>query len=415
MKILFAADVSIERVIGGAERVLYEQTTRLAIKGHSVYLITRLLPEHQQAQETMSGVHEVRCKFDARNPAGLVNLTWPEVRRQFVLLHDSIQFDCINVHQSLTAYGLMSSAVQRGLPRLYTCLSFSFEEYFSRNQSGGPVGRVFSPLNAMGRRLIEQRVLNRCDHIATLSRYTQERLKQEYRVRPDRVRVIPAGVDLVKFHPASDKTKIQVELGTPPDRFVLLTVRNLVPRMGLDRLLLAMQTVVEKIPHALLIIGGGGQPKDQLSALVERLALTKHVRMAGFIPEGALARYYQMADLFVLPSRDLEGFGMVTLEALACGLPVLGTPVGGTREILPGWMHAFFLAMAGRKPWRRASSIAIGASMMARRLEFPELSGFVETHYSWDAMLLPWNRSSSVPGSLHWRPRVTLRTDEARR
>jgi glycosyltransferase involved in cell wall biosynthesis len=388
LKILFAADVSIERVIGGAERVLSEQTTRLAQKGHIVYLITRQLPEHQQAQETINGVHEVRCKFDASNPAGLVNMTWPEARRQFVLLHELIQFDCINVHQSLTAYGLMSSAVQRKLPRIYTCLSFSFEEYLSRNQSGGPVGRVFRRLNAMGRRLIEQRVLNRCDHIATLSRYTQERLEQEYRVRPDRVRVIPAGVDLAKFHPASDKTKIRVELGTPPNRFILLTVRNLVPRMGLDRLLLAMQTVVEKIPHALLIIGGRGPLKDQLSALVERLALTKHVRMAGFIPEDQLPRYYQMADLFVLPTQELEGFGMVTLEALASGLPVLGTPVGGTNEILRGLDRRLLLSDSTPQTmaqgiinfYQQIQKASDGSAIMARRCR-----QFAETHYSWDA------------------------------
>ena len=388
MRILFVADVSIDRVIGGAERVLFEQTTRLAKNGHSVYLITRLLPEHQQAQETISGVHEVRCKFDARNPAGLVNLTWPEVRRQFVLLHDSMKFDCINVHQSLTAYGLMSSALQRGLPKVYTCLSFSFEEYLSRNRSVGSAGKVFRRLNAMGRKLIEQRVLRRCDQIATLSRYTQERLEQEYRIHPDRVRVIPAGVDFVKFHPVSDKTKIRVKLGTPPDRFILLTVRNLVPRMGLDRLLLAMQTVVEKIPHALLIIGGRGPLKDQLNALVERLALTKHVHMAGFIPEDQLPRYYQMADLFVLPTQELEGFGMVTLEALASGLPVLGTPVGGTNEILPGLDRR--LVLSDSNPQTMAQGIidyhqqiqkaSDRSSLLARRCR-----QFAETHYSWDA------------------------------
>jgi glycosyltransferase involved in cell wall biosynthesis len=388
MRILFVADVSIERVIGGAERVLSEQTTRLAKKGHIVYLITRLLPEHQQAQETINGVHEVRCKFDACNPAGLVNLTWPEARRQFFLLHDSIQFDCVNVHQSLTAYGLMSSAVQRGLPRIYTCHSFSFEEYLSRNQSAGPAGRVFRRLNAMGRRLIEQRVLNRCDPIVTLSRYTQERLDQEYRVRPDRVRVIPAGVDLVRFHPVTDKAKIRAEFCTPPDRFILLTVRNLVPRMGLDRLLLAMQTVVEKIPHALLIIGGRGPLKDHLSAHVERLALTKHVHMAGFIPEDQLPRYYQMADLFVLPTQELEGFGMVTLEALASGLPVLGTPVGGTNEILPGLDRR--LLLSDSNPQTMAQGIidyhqqiqkaSDGASILARRCR-----QYAETRYSWDA------------------------------
>jgi glycosyltransferase involved in cell wall biosynthesis len=388
MKILFVADVSIERVIGGAERVLSEQTTRLARKGHSVYLITRLLPEHRKAQEIINGVHEVRCRFDARNPAGLVNMTWPEARRQFLSLHDSIRFDCINVHQSLTAYGLISSAVQRGIPRIYTCLSFSFEEYLSRNQGAGPAGRVLRRLNAMGRRLIEQRVLSRCEHIATLSRYTQERLEQEYRVRPDRVRVIPAGVDLAKFHPGSDKTKIRLELGAPSDRFILLTVRNLVPRMGLDRLLLAMQTVVEKIPQALLIIGGRGPLKDQLSALVERLALTQHVRMAGFIPEDRLPRYYQMADLFVLPTQELEGFGMVTLEALASGLPVLGTPVGGTNEILPGLDPRLLLSDSNPQTmaqgiidyYQQVQKTSGGSSILARRCR-----QFAETHYSWDA------------------------------
>jgi glycosyltransferase involved in cell wall biosynthesis len=158
--------------------------------------------------------------------------------------------------------------------------------------------------------------------------------------------------------------------------------------MGLDRLLLAMQTVVEKIPHALLIIGGRGPLKDQLSALVERLALTKHVRMAGFIPEDQLPRYYQMADLFVLPTQELEGFGMVTLEALASGLPVLGTPVGGTNEILPGLDRR--LVLSDSNPQTMAQGIidyhqqiqkaSDGSATMASRCR-----QFAETHYSWDA------------------------------
>lgn len=304
----------------------------------------------------------------------------------------------------------MSSAGQRGLPRIYTCHSFSFEEYLSRNRSVGLAGRVFRRLNALGRRLIEQRVLNRCEHITTLSRYTQERLEQEYRVHPDRVRVIPAGVDLAKFHPASDKTKIRFELGAPPDRFILLTVRNLVPRMGLDRLLLAMQKVVEKIPHALLIIGGRGPLKDQLSALVERLALTQHVHMAGFIPEDQLPRYYQMADLFVLPTQELEGFGMVTLEALASGLPVVGTPVGGTNEILPGLDRRLLLSDSNPQTmaqgimdyYQQIQKASDGSAILARRCR-----QFAETHYCWDthvasleALFSACTARASRPGSV---------------
>ena len=107
------------------------------------------------------------------------------------------------------------------------------------------------------------------------------------------------------------------------------------PRMGLDRLVAAMPAVVARCPDALLLIGGQGPERERLGQHDRvDLRMENHVRLVGFIPDDALASYYQAADLFVLPTVALEGFGLVTVEALACGTPVVGTPVGATPEIL---------------------------------------------------------------------------------
>lgn len=387
MNAVFVTDVSIEKIIGGAERVLFEQSTRLAAKGHSVCLITRRLPGHRAERETVQGVEEIRCTFDPRGGLRSTIETWRLAREHLLRLHARRQIDCLNIHQPLTAFGLISQAAALGIPRVYTCHSLSAEEYLTRVTACSAFERLLRRAHAMARNWIEARVLRHCNRIVVLSRYTQEKLRRVHGIPTDRVEIVPGGVDLVRFHPATDKAEIRNRCGIPSTRFVLLTIRNLVSRMGLDHLVSAMQNVVRRVPQALLVIGGEGPLRDELQAQIGGLGLEGHVRMIGFIPEEALPGYYQMADLFVLPSRALEGFGMVTLEALACGLPVLGTSVGGTREILAGWDTNFLLNDA------RPETLAQGIIECHRRLDAvgaraAELSGrcreFAERRYSWD-------------------------------
>jgi glycosyltransferase involved in cell wall biosynthesis len=206
-------------------------------------------------------------------------------------------------------------------------------------------------------------------------------------IAADRVDIVPGGVDLNRFCPAVDKAALRNELGIPQDRFVVLTVRNLVPRMGVDRLVQAMQAVSAEIPQALLVIGGHGPLRAELLTIGNRLGLQDHVRMVGFVPEEVLARYYQMADLFVLPSLDLEGFGMVTLEAMACGLPVIGTPVGGTTEILSGFNRRYLLRGSGIKEIAEGiiSQYELISASRTRALEISrECRRHVEARYSWN-------------------------------
>jgi len=90
--------------------------------------------------------------------------------------------------------------------------------------------------------------------------------------------------------------------------------------------------VSERFPNAILLIGGKGPLRGELEERIADYGLSNKVRLLGFIPDHELVSYYQAADLFVVPSQALEGFGLITVEALASGLPVMATPVGGNKE-----------------------------------------------------------------------------------
>jgi glycosyltransferase involved in cell wall biosynthesis len=102
--------------------------------------------------------------------------------------------------------------------------------------------------------------------------------------------------------------------------------------MGIENLIEAFNQSRLLREKGLLLIGGEGFLKESLKEMAEKHGLEDSVKFLGRISEGDLPRYYQAADFFVLPTRELEGFGLVILEAMACGTPVLGTPIGAIPE-----------------------------------------------------------------------------------
>jgi glycosyltransferase involved in cell wall biosynthesis len=156
--------------------------------------------------------------------------------------------------------------------------------------------------------------------------------------------------------------------------------------MGLESLIAAMRPVVERDLRVRLFIGGKGELREPLENQVRSLGLEGNVRFVGFIPEARLPDYYAAADLFVLPTRCLEGFGLVTIEAMACGTPVMGTPIGGTQEILRG--------LDPRYLFRSAESSDMAAGILQG---LPDLNEAEETrarcrqyaldNYSWDVLI----------------------------
>jgi glycosyltransferase involved in cell wall biosynthesis len=187
--------------------------------------------------------------------------------------------------------------------------------------------------NVAAKRVIEHAVYSTAKAFITLSQAFKNVLTSQYGADPARVYVVPGGVDLERFF-LGDRDAARARLAWPRQALILFCVRRLVRRMGLESLIEAFAAVGPKHPDAILIIGGSGPLRTELEAKVKSHNLSGQVLFTGFIPETDLPSAYQAADLSIVPSQNLEGFGLTTVESLACGTPVLVTPVGGLPEIL---------------------------------------------------------------------------------
>ena len=116
------------------------------------------------------------------------------------------------------------------------------------------------------------------------------------------------------------------------DNNIILFVGNLTPYKGPDVLVKAMQIIVKEVPDTELIFVGSGMMRDELEMLSKRLDVEKYVKFAGFVEESLKPLYYKAADVFVLPSTmSTESFGIVNLEAMKCGIPIVASKIGGMR------------------------------------------------------------------------------------
>jgi glycosyltransferase involved in cell wall biosynthesis len=184
------------------------------------------------------------------------------------------------------------------------------------------------------RRSLERAVYGEATRVITLSRAFAALAVTRYGVAPDRIRVVPGSVDLVRFAPTRSKASARAALGWPEHGPVLLAVRRLVRRMGLDRLIAAMPAVCAAVPDVTLMIAGRGAEEGRLKAMAAACGVAHRIRFLGFLPEAHLPLAYRAADLNVVPSRALEGFGLTAAEALAAGTPSLVAPVGGLPEVV---------------------------------------------------------------------------------
>lgn len=155
-------------------------------------------------------------------------------------------------------------------------------------------------------------------------------------VDPQRALVVGNGVDLSRFF-AEDRSEQRRLLGLPSDAAVLITVGGLVERKGFHRVIEVLPSLLSDHPNLHYLVVGGPSPEgdwtSRLKELVKRLALDERVHFVGPQPPDALRSYLSAADVFVLSTRN-EGWANVILEAMACGLPVVATDVGGNAEVV---------------------------------------------------------------------------------
>jgi glycosyltransferase involved in cell wall biosynthesis len=152
----------------------------------------------------------------------------------------------------------------------------------------------------------------------------------------DKIELVGNGVDTEKFFPL-DKQAARDELAIPADAKVLVSVGGLVDRKGFHRVIEVLPELIKTYPNLIYLIIGGASPegdnKEYLQGLVSQLTLQDHVRFLGALPSEQLNKPLSAADVFVLATAN-EGWANVFLEAMACGLPVITTDVGGNKEVV---------------------------------------------------------------------------------
>lgn len=176
------------------------------------------------------------------------------------------------------------------------------------------------------------------DHLTFLGDFTRSAIAKALDEKSANAMVkIAPGIDTTHFIPRSDGVEIRSQLGLA-EKKIIISVGRLVHRKGQDKLIEALPDVLQKIPHAHLLLVGEGPYRKHLEKLVQKFSLTKNVTFVGRILYDKLPIYLSAADLFAMPSRsrffglEVEGLGIVYLEASACGIPVVAGKSGGAPD-----------------------------------------------------------------------------------
>ncbi len=313
--------VSIDRLDrdtpNGMQRVATETARHLVRQGHDVTIFT--LRRHlEPARENRDGVRVVR--YDGSNgPVGDAIAGFRALRD----LHARRPIDVLHAHFAYCALGPLAASVGN-MARVRT--------YHGAWNLEAIAERPARPSDRF-RYGVEWAGLRSAERVIVLSDYARAQIVRAFGVDDARIDRIPGGADLARFAPTEPRSAYRRTFGLDPNAFVIACAGRLVKRKGFDRIIAAFPAILQAIPQAQLLIGGDGAERAALEALIARLGLRERVRLLGHL-DGTLADLYRGADVVVVPSLALETFGLVTVEALAAGTPVIGTPIGATPEIL---------------------------------------------------------------------------------
>jgi glycosyltransferase involved in cell wall biosynthesis len=327
MRIVMVTNNALEDKIGGQERYVRELASTLARRGLEVSIVAKRRSADSPERELCAdGVTLERYAVPSKaNPlfAPLYPVYTARGVRARARLHRPRTV--IHVHMGLPALPLALSRE----PYLFTFHAPVWRELLSERHDSYALPPGTRALATGSLRRVESLVARRARATVVLSEYMRRELARLSRRTANHATLLPGGIDTTRFTPASNGHATRRD--RPP---VLFTARRLTPRTGVDLLIRAMPLIARTRPDARLKIAGAGPMEGELQELARDLGLNGSVEFMGRISEQALVESYRDSTLVVLPTRELEGFGLTTAEALACGAAVVGTPAGATPELL---------------------------------------------------------------------------------
>jgi glycosyltransferase involved in cell wall biosynthesis len=239
-------------------------------------------------------------------------------------------------------------------------------------------------LSVWGKWAIEKLVYHRANGFIVLSDSFRQILHKTYNVPLEKIFIVGGGIDTAEFDLDLSIAQAREKLGWQQDRRIILCVRRLVQRMGLENLIAAIAQVRKKHPDVLLLIAGKGAIANNLRSQIQEMQLEAHVQLLGFVPDADLAIAYRAAELSIVPTVSLEGFGLIVIESLAAGTPVLGSPIGGIPEILRPFNPD--LVLEGSSTEQLAQGIIEALSGDRQLPNALACQSYVKANYDWQAI-----------------------------
>ncbi len=337
------------QVTGGMNVYVRELSRQLSQHGIAVDVYTRRqdpeLPEILEFDRLARVIH-LNAGPPAPYPKNDAYDHMPEFvsHMQAFIAKAGLQYDCLHSHYWLSGWVALRLRERLQAPVVHMSHTLGYP----KNSAVQQVWEREPPTRLQ----VEYEVLKHSDRLIAESQASKDHMVQDYGVDPERIEIIPCGVETSIFHP-HDRQEARDRLGLPGGP-ILLFIGRLQPLKGIDTLLRCAHDIRRQRSDVQVLIVGGGvdsddpherQERERLHALTEELDLTDCVRFIAAQLQEVLAYYYAAADVLVMPSH-YESFGMVVLEAMACGTPVVASHVGGLAStVLPG--QTGFLAPVG--------------------------------------------------------------------
>ena len=348
--------------VGGAELFVKAITDRLAGRFRFVIVTARAdrklasVEDRGQVRLIRTGLGFGIDKFVYPIPAIYHALKLPEV--------DLIHPIMVNA-AAVAAYG---STRLRRRPTLLTLQEGDSEQYV--RDYLGPLFRLYPLLHRP------------FDRIHAISHFLEEQARG-YGADASTIRVIPNGVDTEVFTPGPGEDSVRERLELSGKR-VLISVSRLVKKNGLDTVVDALPRLLERHRDAVLVLIGDGAERRALEARAKELSVGHALRFTGTVDHECTADYLRLADVFVRPSRS-EGLGSAFLEAMACGVPVIATPVGGIPDFLRHEENGLFVEPDSAEGVADAASRILSEGHLAKQLSTAGLA-LVRSRYRWDTV-----------------------------
>jgi len=362
------------RIVGGIARHCLGLAKALARENLEVHVVTLDFPG-APLYEDVEGVKVHRTRIELGHPTFTV---WAFLFNHFMekeaaYLNRVNDFDVIHIHDWLTAPSGISCKYYWNKPLVLTVHSTE-------------VGRV-QGLRSPDSYLIdglEWWMTYEATRVIVVSDSVKWELQNHFHLPEEKIEVIPNAVDMEKYEKDIDRAQVKRRYGLDPYEKLVLFIGRLVPQKGVEYLIWAVPSIVRSRPEARFIIAGDGWSRSYLEGLAMSTGHGDKIRFVGFVPDSDLVELTMSADVLVIPS-VYEPFGIVALEGMAAGVPVVAGNVGGLSEIIEHERTGVLVYP------RNAESIAWGVN---RVLSDPGYSNWLTQNakrkaqeiYSWDAV-----------------------------